>query len=223
MKICLVTATHLESGPVMDYLRKYYSEYKPYHFIKGEKEIDLLITGAGAVQTTYSLTRYLQHNQPDTCIQSGIAGTFSDVLQIGDVCNVVEEVFADIGAENGQNGFIDAFAMGLIDPSTPPFSNGRLLNPEAAQMTFLPAAKGITTNTVSGHIDTIDMLRERHAPEVETMEGAAFFFTCLQEKISFMEIRAISNLVEERNRENWNIPLALENLTSVLISMIETY
>lgn len=223
MKICLVTATRLEAGPAEEYLRKNFTEYRPFHFIQGAKEVDLLITGVGAVQATYSLTRYLQHYRPDMCIQAGIAGSFSGKRPVGEVCNVVEEVFADIGAESGANGFVDAFEMGLIETSSPPFTDGRLINPEAGGMAFLPAVKGITVNTVSGHPATIDKLRTRYAPEVESMEGAAFFYTCLQENIPFLEVRSISNPVEERNPENWDIPLALENLGKVLASMIGAF
>lgn len=221
MKTCLVTATNLEATPTLDYLREYYTEYKPFQFVKGEKEIDLLITGPGAFQTTYGLTKYLQHNKPDLCIQAGIAGSFTEAFAIGDVCNIVNESFADLGAETSQSGFVDVFQMGLIDPDTHPFRQGRLHNPEAPGMTFLPSASGITVNTVSGSNETITALRARYQPDVESMEGAAFFYTCLLEKVRFMEIRSISNPVEERNRAQWDIPRALENLNEILVSMLE--
>ena len=37
------------------------------------------------------------------------------------------------------------------------------------------------------------------------MEGAAFFYVCLKEKVNFFQIRAISNFVEKRNKKNWEI------------------
>ena len=49
------------------------------------------------------------------------------------------------------------------------------------------------------------------------MEGAAFFYVCLCENIPFLQIRAISNYVEQRNEKNWNIPLAIKNLCLTLI------
>ena len=54
------------------------------------------------------------------------------------------------------------------------------------------------------------------------MEGAAFFYVCLQEKIPFLQIRSISNYVEKRNKSNWNIPLAIDNLNVVLLDIINS-
>jgi futalosine hydrolase len=49
------------------------------------------------------------------------------------------------------------------------------------------------------------------------MEGAAVFYVAQQEKIPALQIRAISNLVEKRNKDNWDIPLAIKNLNEWLI------
>ena len=54
---------------------------------------------------------------------------------------------------------------------------------------------------------------EKYHPDIETMEGAAFFYVCSREKIPFMALRAVSNIVEPRDREKWNIELALANLS----------
>ena len=52
------------------------------------------------------------------------------------------------------------------------------------------------------------------------MEGAAFFYICSGEKIPFLALRSISNRVEPRNKNNWNIPLALDNLSEKLKEII---
>jgi futalosine hydrolase len=59
-------------------------------------------------------------------------------------------------------------------------------------------------------------LQSRFSPDIETMESAAFFYVCLQEKIPFLALRAISNKVEPRDKSKWNIPLAMQNLSNVL-------
>ena len=41
------------------------------------------------------------------------------------------------------------------------------------------------------------------------------------EQVKFLQIRSISNYVETRNRENWNIPLAIQNLNQVLTEMLQ--
>jgi nucleoside phosphorylase len=55
------------------------------------------------------------------------------------------------------------------------------------------------------------------------MEGGAFFYCCLKSKVPFIEIRAISNIVATRNREAWNIPLAVGNLTLELQPILQFF
>ena len=43
---------------------------------------------------------------------------------------------------------------------------------------------------------------------------------CLLEKVNFVHIRAISNYVEPRNKEGWDIPLALDNLSEFLVKLL---
>jgi futalosine hydrolase len=54
------------------------------------------------------------------------------------------------------------------------------------------------------------------------MEGAAFHFVCLREEIPFMQIRVVSNYVEPRNKNSWNIPLAIANLNDFLRKYLNT-
>jgi len=55
------------------------------------------------------------------------------------------------------------------------------------------------------------------------MEGAAFLFVCEHEQIPCIQLRAVSNFVEKRNKEAWNIPLAIENLNQQLIAIINDF
>jgi futalosine hydrolase len=77
----------------------------------------------------------------------------------------------------------------------------------------IPAVKGVTNNTVSGEKQLIKWRKEKFSPDIETMEGAAFFYVCLHENVPFVEIRSISNMVEPRDKSKWNIPLAIKNLS----------
>jgi futalosine hydrolase len=66
---------------------------------------------------------------------------------------------------------------------------------------------------------------EKFNPDIESMEGATFFYICRREKIPFLALRAISNIVEIRNRSNWDIKLALlnlaEKLNEVFLTMVK--
>ncbi len=83
----------------------------------------------------------------------------------------------------------------------------------------LSTVTGVTVQTVSGAAKQIEELRARFSPDIETMESAAFFYVCLQEKVPFIALRAISNRVEPRDKSRWNIPLALNNLDMALRSL----
>jgi futalosine hydrolase len=76
----------------------------------------------------------------------------------------------------------------------------------------IPAVSGITINTTTGSQDVVTAMKARYNPDIESMEGAAFFYTCIKEGIPFVQIRAISNYVEPRDKSKWNIPLAVKNL-----------
>ena len=74
---------------------------------------------------------------------------------------------------------------------------------------FLPCATGNTVQALDDRFRQVDY-------DVETMEGAFFFETCLRQGCAFAEIRAVSNVVGERDHDRWNIPLALQNLQEAL-------
>jgi len=62
---------------------------------------------------------------------------------------------------------------------------------------------------------------DKYNPAVESMEGAAFHYACLLEKIPFFQLRSISNYVEVRDKSKWKIPLAIQQLNENLITYIE--
>ena len=86
----------------------------------------------------------------------------------------------------------------------------------------LQKVSGITVNTTHGAQISIQKIKKLFAPQIESMEGAAFLYACLLEGITCAQIRVISNKVEKRNKENWNIPLAVKNLCSTGLQIINS-
>ena len=183
-----------------------------------DSEIDILITGVGMVATTYGLTKVLSQNDYDLVINAGIAGAFFEELEIGEVVEIRSEQFPEIGAED-DNSFISIFELGLLGENEYPFLKGKLINPDAG-ISNLKLVDGVTVNTVHGNELSIQNVIDQFSPDVESMEGAAVAFVCLQENIKFIQIRAISNYVEKRNKSAWNVPLALGNLNIVLEKLV---
>ena len=80
--------------------------------------------------------------------------------------------------------------------------------------------KSITVNTVHGCEERISKTEARFHPQLESMEGAAFFYACKTAKVPCVQIRSISNYVERRNKTSWNIPLAIHNLNIEILKLL---
>ena len=94
------------------------------------------------------------------------------------------------------------------------------MQPQQDEMRFLPTATGITVNKVHGCAESIAKIKKKYPADIETMEGAAFFYVCLMEKVPFLALRGISNHVEPRDRAAWDIPLAIERVNEVLTGLL---
>ena len=191
----------------------------------GNIEISLLVAGVGSVSTAWALKQWFSINEkPDLVINGGIAGSFKEWFNIGDVVLPVTDCFADSGIEDGEN-FITLFEAGLALADEFPFRNG-LIYADSVYCTrmkgLLKPVNAITVNTATGSEITINKLLRKYNPDIETMEGATFFYICAREKIPFLALRAISNRVEPRNKSNWKIALAIDNLSEKLNEVLLT-
>jgi len=182
--------------------------------------IDVLISGIGIPSTTYLLTKTLLKKKYDLVINIGISGSFNPNLKNGDVVNVVEDEFADVGIIEHNNNFRSLFDEGFISKDKFPFTNSKLISNYQDCEPSLKKVKGITVNSTSGNEEQIKMRQAKFNADVETMEGAAVAYICLIENVKFIQIRSISNFVESRNKDNWDIPLAIKNLTSTVIDFL---
>jgi futalosine hydrolase len=210
--------------PLIEKQNEYLSRYQLKNSI-----IDILITGVGMVPTAYFLGKQLERRRYDLIINAGIAGTFNRELPLGTVVNVVEDCVPELGAEDGDQ-FLSIFELGLADPDSPPYLHGKLVNDILEKdlginleiIRNLPKVTGITSNTIRGNAESIIRIRKIAKVDLESMEGAAFFYACLSAGVPCLQIRAISNLVEERNKTHWKLPLALKNLNKLLMECVNS-
>jgi futalosine hydrolase len=127
----------------------------------------------------------------------------------------VSDCFADSGIEDG-DVFTTLWEAGLSGANEFPYKSGIIeadRNFGSIMNDLVKPVKAITMNTATGSLLTKERLVSKYNPDIETMEGATFFYICAREAIPFMALRAISNRIERRNRESWNIPLALDALS----------
>ena len=228
MRILVVVATEGEVGSRKSEVKSQESRIKNQELENeaqgsGLKTLDfeLLITGVGMVATAFALGRHLASNQYDLVVNLGIAGSFDRGIALGDVLEITEDTFAELGAED-DNEFLSiekmGFGEGTFYPSTKLSNLYNLFN------TFnLKTARAITVNTVHGNESSIKKVTERLKPQLESMEGAAFFYACREMNVPCIQIRAVSNYVEKRNRDNWNIRLAIKNLNTFAMEFLKLY
>lgn len=221
MHLLLVAATPFEIGPTLAHLEQHFSVTPEGIFHRDDLRVQPLVTGVGLTATAFHLGRALASARPDLALNAGVAGSFRPDWPLGTVVNVVSERFGDLGVEEADGRFTDMFELGLIDANTPPFIGGALHNPAAAEAAFLPPARGLSVQRVHGYPPSIEAVCRKYPDaEVESMEGAAFFYACLQAGVPFLELRALSNYVEARNRAGWQLGTAIERLNETVVEVL---
>jgi futalosine hydrolase len=224
MRLLLVAATELELDPLVAHLSPAGPASGPLRrFTHGSHHVDVLTTGVGMVATATWCTRALAEQAYDLALNLGVCGSFVPAHPPGTVVNVVSDCFSELGAEDGEQ-FLTMQELGLAAPDDAPYRRGRLLNPAPASHAVaaaLPAVSGITVNTVHGNATSIARVVGRYAPDIESMEGAAFMYACLVAGTPFAQVRAVSNMVERRNRAAWKLREAIDALTDTGVRLIE--
>ncbi|MFP4664926.1 MAG: hypothetical protein ACLFM1_10915 [Bacteroidales bacterium] len=166
---------------------------------------DLLICGPGLPASLLHTSRHLCRHEPyDFLIMAGIAGSNTSNLKAGDLTVVEAEKFADIGYQNNDHFTSLAGGEGWED-----YRRGVLIN-EYQVLRHETGLPNVSSNTVN-----INNLKLEGMPsaDIENMEGAGFFMLAKEEKIPYLEIRAISNPVKERDKDKWETGIALGKLT----------
>ncbi len=187
----------------------------------GDQGYDVLITGVGVPFTQYHLQKRLQQVDYDMIIQAGFAGAFTDELKLGETVVVKQDTFGDLGMEEA-HGFHSIFETPFADKDEFPFSDGWLVNTdEWLNSTVYKKVNAITVNKVSDD----ELLKQQRIhtfrPAIETMEGAALHYVCLQEKVPFLQLRTISNYVGIRDKTQWKMKESVENLNAALNDIIK--
>jgi futalosine hydrolase len=217
MNILVVSATEFEVNPLLGFL----GIALPTIGINNanidfeEKDVQVLITGIGMVNTALLIGRCL-HADYDLIINAGVCGAFDKQLELGQLVNVTEDILSEMGAEDGEE-FLTYNLLNL--PGEHIYS--RNYKDSYLMVELLQKVKGITVNTVHGNETSIEKVKQLYNPDIESMEGAAFFAACSGMKGNCIQIRAISNYVEKRDKEKWQMPLAIKNLNDFLITFIK--
>lgn len=209
MKILVVAATEAEIATTLAHFNL---SSDSLNFIETEK-FDVLITGVGMVATAFALGQKLS-TKYSLVLNVGIAGSFDKEIKLGQLVNITQDTFAELGAEDHEN-FIKLPELGFGENTY--YSSDLEIEPQLLRV------KGVTVNKVHGNAQSIEKITQLYHPQTESMEGAAVLFAAVQLNISVLQVRSISNYVEPRNRERWQIGLAISSLNSWLIDFLHNH
>jgi len=223
MHILIVVATHAEIAPLVAEMGRARDTSLVQRYQRGPHEVDVLTTGVGMVATAARCSRALAMDDYAVAFNFGICGSFDPAFAPGRVVHVVSEALPELGAEDG-DVFLTAGELDLPGANQFPFDGGRIRNvtrPINPVLEQLPEVDGITVNTVHGNQQSIAAIRARCAPHVESMEGAAFLYSCLIRHLPCAEVRAVSNVVERRNRSVWKVDQAIAALAETALAILD--
>lgn len=187
-----------------------------------------LITGIGPVEAAVRTTAFLANIDIPVrgVINIGVAGAYiheEHGPRVLDICLADREILGDFGVcSNDAVEPLRGEALDIVDT----FSlENYLLFAAEAQLADqgIACRRGtfITVSCVSGSRQRGDLLGLQHQALCENMEGAAIARACLQFGLPVLELRCISNLVEDRNLQQWQLKEACRRCGDVAAMLVE--
>ncbi len=216
MKVIVTAATIGEWMPCFANINTFYTERSRRMTVQFHQ------SGVGLLASAFSLTRLMVEEKPSLVIQVGIAGCFDKKCTGSKVFAIESDLVADQGVMQ-DGGWKDIFDLKLERSNYTPYEKRRLPNPwiKEFNLTRLPVVSSITVNQVTTDEDFIGKLKKKYNPYLESMEGAALHYTCRMFNVPFLQIRAVSNYIGERDKSKWTISEALNNINDTLIKYFD--
>ncbi len=229
MNLALVAPTPLESKELRSKIDPEPGEELKVIFEGGMFGKSLIFThcGVGKVNAAHSTTLMLENYDIDLLVLFGIAGAYQG--RPGDVAVAESENYGEEGVMT-KEGWKPMEFMGF-----PLLENERMyyntfpmdwkftrLAVKASKAAGFNASTGnfVTVSQCSGTRELGDLMTKRFDGICENMEGAAVAHICALYKVPMVEIRGVSNIVEDRDLKKWNIPLAVFNCSRAVIEFI---
>jgi len=198
--LLIAVATELEMSPVRRVLAAY-KDWLP------------LVTGVGCLETAAVLGDFLRdpHGAAITeVLNFGVTGAFLETgVGLLDICLAESEMVADLGI-----CLADAVRplAGLAGSCALPLDTVLLRQAKSAlTKAEMPCHTGnfATVNSVSGTAARGNFLRDRFGVICENMEGAAVARICRDFSLPCLELRCVSNMVEDRDPGRWQLAEAI--------------
>lgn len=206
VSVLICTATEFESALLRDHFR-------------GAENVHIIETGIGPVNAAHGVTVAILERRPHSIISCGIAGAYSSSgLKVGDVICASHEIYGDLGAQS-PTGFLSMRQLGfpVIAGPTPLF--------DELPMQLFPLARRerfVTVSTCTGTDEVAREIEARTRGSVENMEGAAIAHVAHLHQVPVGEVRAISNIVTNRDKATWRIKEASDAAQFAVIDWLRS-
>jgi futalosine hydrolase len=216
MRVIITAATHGEWMPCFQKINpKYVGNSKKF-------SVGFHESGIGMLASSISLMKMFTQETPTLIIQVGIAGCFDKKIPLGKVYAVKDDFTGDMGVMENKI-WKDLFDMKLDKPNDAPYEKKSLPNPWLNQFNILnlPTKKSVTVNTISTDKNRIQLFSGRYKAVLESMEGASLHYMGRDLTVPFIQLRAVSNYVGERNKSKWKMQEAIYNLNETLLAYLD--
>lgn len=206
----------------------------PFHeWCSPNLKVLLALTGMGKVNAAMTSTALVRAFHPDILINTGCAGAYAaSGLSVGDIAAASSETYGDEGVLT-PSGWqpLESIGIPLAEVDGRRYFNEIPLSPSMTMKArtvadtlgiSLRTGKFVTVSTCSGTADRGAELSGRFDALCESMEGAAVAHVALIHGLDCLEVRGISNMVEDRDLSRWNIAEAAAKAQQFILPFIET-
>jgi futalosine hydrolase len=205
-------------------------EMEPFIAACRQEGVQQLITGVGPVETAVRLMALLNGLPIPVkgVVNFGVGGAYIDPdgtprAELLDICLAEKEVLGDLGVcledeieriTGKELEVPDTFVMDadLLELAV------RAL--EARQISF-HRGPFVTVNCTSGTAARGQALARQHQGLCENMEGAAVARVCREFNLPCLEVRCISNMVEDRDTGRWKLKQACKRSGEAATAIVE--
>jgi len=198
----------------------------------GGNEVVVCISGMGKINAASAATSLIERFAPSLVVSTGCCGAYRGAgLRVGDLAMATTETCGDEGVSTSDGWQpYDFIGLPAVRRNGTPYFNEFPLSAAAAERASHLASllglrvrrgKFVTVSTCSGTAVAGDRIAARFGAICESMEGAAVAQVALQYGVDSLEIRGISNIVEDRDLSRWDIPLAVEQAERFLLKFLQ--
>jgi futalosine hydrolase len=195
------------------------------------KKVVHIASGMGIANAARAATVLMERFAPRLIVLFGIGGAYPSAgLGRGDIAVAEREVYADSGVlmGDGLHG-MEETGIALVTKGRRKFFNefpleGKLARRALRAASLVAEARTgvfLTVAQATGTLGRARQLERRYGALCENMEGAAVAQVCALYGLPLVEMRGISNVVEDRDTGKWDRPLAALNCQRAVTRLLE--